>query len=105
VADDFGNLLQELDALIAAPESGVPPRSRIERTLTDGYARALSLEAERWRLQRRIGELAAGLEDGSDLAAGELAALSRRLSSTGDELSGLRRRLRALRARVAGAPA
>ena len=27
--------------------------AQLERTLTDGYARALALEAERWRLQQR----------------------------------------------------
>src|SRR5207247_2033695 len=41
-------LLEEISALLAA--EGADDPARLERTLTDGYARALSLEAERRRL-------------------------------------------------------
>ena len=42
------------------PQTGAsaPTLARLEDTLTEGYARALALEAERWRLERRIGEVA-----------------------------------------------
>src|SRR5215210_7827182 len=55
----------------------------LERTLTDGYAHALSLEAERWRIEKRIGEVAAML-NGTDEApkTRELASLARRLEAS-----------------------
>jgi hypothetical protein len=51
-------------ALLAAPES-TDDASRLEVTLTDGYARALALEAEQGRLERQLAARArhaAGLE-------------------------------------------
>jgi hypothetical protein len=39
---DFGTLCDELDALIAAAETAAVSRSRRERVLTDGYARAMA---------------------------------------------------------------
>ena len=51
----------------------------MEDTLTAGYARALALEAERLRLERRINSVAAELSDGGD-RNDELAELSRRAS-------------------------
>ena len=101
--NDLATLYQEIDALLAAPAAGgaSPPLWRLERTLTDGYACALSLEAERNRLERRIGELATGLhEGGAEPKASELAALSRRLAHAGDELILLRGRLTRLRGHV-----
>ncbi len=71
---------------------------QIERTLTDGYARALSLEAERWRLERRVAGLSHGIEDG-DIArnARELADVAKRLEQNGGELTRLRGVLSELR--------
>lgn len=71
---------------------------QIERTLTDGYARALSLEAEQWRIERRIQEVAQGIQRGNTLKkADELTALARRLDGNVGELAKLRGVLATLR--------
>ena len=73
---------------------------RIDATLTAGYAQALQLEAERWRLERRLAELAAGLESGeSGPDVNELVSLSRRLSSVSEQIAALRTLLSSLRDR------
>lgn len=75
---------------------------RVDSTLTAGYAHALQLEAERWRLERRIGEVAAELASSSaDGHAQELAALVRRLTSANESLAALRTLLSSLRERRA----
>jgi len=73
----------------------------LERTLTDGYAHALSLEAERWRIEKRIGEVAAML-NGTDEEpkTRELAALAKRLEASHLDLVALRSLLASLRART-----
>ena len=96
-------LLEQIDELLAEPSPTKEPATlaRLERTLTDGYAYALGLEAERWRLERRMSELASELNDGNqELKARELALLSDRLSSNAGELSCLRGTLTQLRART-----
>jgi hypothetical protein len=104
---DNAALHERIDALIAAVAGDpAPSRSRLERTLTDGYACALSLEAERWRLERRIGEVAADLRAGNEeLKSQELVALSRRHASAGAELTHLRDRLATLRERASAVAA
>lgn len=62
--------------------------------MTDGYARALQLESERLRLERRIGELAHNV-DGRE-QADELKALAGRLRDVDAELDRLRSQLGAL---------
>jgi hypothetical protein len=89
--DTLTSLLNRIDALLDAPRNGDGPATldRVERTLTDGYARALELELDSIRIERRIAEVAA--VDGDPRAkADELAVLSRRLSATGDDLEQLR---------------
>jgi len=100
---DTTTLHERIDALIAAVGGDpAPSRSRLEQTLTDGYAYALSLEAERWRLERQIGEAAAELHEGNkSLKSDEIATLARRLASAGVELAELRERLSVLRNRAA----
>ena len=94
--EDIHALLQEAPGA----EQGVF-LARLEHTLTDGYARALALETERVRLERRMGELADGLRDGpADLPTDELATVARRLSDADTELTSLRRTLARLRARA-----
>jgi len=88
-----GALLDRIEELMDGP--GAP--EEVERTLTDGYAEALALEAERWRIHRRIGEAAAQLEDGDDERVRELSTLARRLAKIDGELTRLRDRLTALR--------
>jgi hypothetical protein len=100
VADNWkamgGALLDRIEELIDAPAAP----DEVERTLTDGYAEALSLEAERWRIHRRIGEAAAQLEDGDAERVRELSRLARRLAKTDGELARLRDRLAELRSRA-----
>jgi len=94
-------LLDEIDELLAEPTPSEEPATlaRLERTLTDGYAHALSLEAERLRLERRMSELAGELHDGNqEQKAEELVKVSRRISTAGDEIQRLRATLEQLRA-------
>jgi ABC-type phosphate transport system auxiliary subunit len=105
LAIDFGILCSELDALIEGPPAtDADTRARVERTLTDGYAGALSLEAERLRLERRIGEVASQVRDGNkERKADELADLSSRLNRASGELMQLRKLLVAARSRGSAA--
>jgi hypothetical protein len=99
-------LLEQIDELLAEPSSTEEPAklARLERTLTDGYAYALALEAERWRLERRMSELAGELHDGNqELKTKELALVSSRLSTNASMLSSLRETLSQLRARATAA--
>ena len=71
----------------------------MEDTLTDGYARALQLESERLRLERRIGELAHSFDGPED--ADELKSLAGRLRDVDAEIDGLRSQLGALQKHLA----
>ena len=95
-------LFEEIDELLAEPARDEPATlARLERTLTDGYAHALSLEAEQLRLQRRMTELAGELHDGNkEQKAEELVQVSRRMSGARTELEQLRATLTQLRSHV-----
>jgi hypothetical protein len=94
-------LLEQIDELLAEPTEEPASLARLERTLTDGYAYALALEAERWRLEQRMSELAGELGEGNqELKAKELALVSDRLATNGSLLAGLRGTLTRLRART-----
>jgi hypothetical protein len=70
----------------------------LEDTLTAGCAGALALEAERLRLERRLGELA------GEIAAGAAdRGTQRELASLGERLLGADARLEELRALLAEA--
>ena len=97
MTEELLNLTAEIRALIAAPRA---PLQQLEDTLTTGYVRALELEAERGRLERRIGEMAAAGRAGH---AGELAELSERVCAAEDDLARLRDLLAELRDRAAAA--
>jgi hypothetical protein len=89
------DLLDRISALLRTPTRDL---DQIERTLTDGYAGALSLEAESWRLERRVAVLSQGIEQGDIVTnARELADVARQLERNGDLLSELRGRLAELR--------
>ena len=88
-------LLDEIHSLIEAP---TVDRDHLERTLTDGYAHALSLETERTRLEKQLNEV---MRQGS--SAEELSALSQRLDGNAGELSQLRQVLAQLKRRTASA--
>lgn len=88
--------------LLARIERGdYPNRARLEDALTDGYAFALSLDAECDRLERRIAVHAAELtaESGKERTQ-ELSALARMLGRRRRELDSLRGLLAVLRAGV-----
>ena len=94
---------EEIRSLLDAPPDGedAPTIDDIENTLTAGYARALALEAERWRLERRIAAVAAELGGKSrDDEHSELTQLGRRLSAADGDLSNLRTLLSSLRSRA-----
>ena len=98
-------IFAEIAALL---DGGVTGRSveELEDTLTTGYAAALELEGERWRLERRIKQTAALLGDGIDRARSQdLATLARRLDSADADLSRLRGLLGSLREQAAAARA
>ncbi len=94
--EDLSSLLERIEALVAGRDDVVPERrlERMEHTLTDGYARALELEAESGRIQREIASAAGGG------TAKELRTLAGRLAKNEDDLRGLRRELAALRRAV-----
>jgi ABC-type phosphate transport system auxiliary subunit len=95
-------LRDEIAELLRMPENGTgaPSLDTIETTLTDGYAEALALEAERWRIERRLGEVARDAADVSaHSVAAELAELSDRLETADGELTRLRSLLHTLQAR------
>jgi hypothetical protein len=56
-------LQEEIAELLETPEdgAGAPTLATLEKRLTDGYAEALQLEAERLRIERRLGEVDAEL--------------------------------------------
>jgi hypothetical protein len=92
-------LRDEIADLLRMPEdgAGAPSLDAIESTLTDGYAEALALGAERSRIERRLGEVArdAG-EVSAHCVAAELAELSERLDTAEGELARLRVLLQSL---------
>jgi hypothetical protein len=100
------NVMEQINELLNAPTSGAeaPTLARMEDTLTDGYAQALALEAERWRLERRLGEVAraVGGGDGSTFVE-ELSSLAKRLTSADGELTELRTLLGSLHERTRSA--
>ena len=107
VVSDLPSVLAEIEAVLREPpEPGDAALARIEATLTDGYAHALELEAERWRLERRIGELARTVVPhvAADHAE-ELSELSDRLAGADADLRHLRTRLDELRRRADAARA
>ena len=87
---------QQIEDLLSAES---PTLARLEDTLTEGYARALAIEAERWRLERRIGEVA---REGRSDVGEELRSLGTQLTRADGELVELRGLLGTLheRARV-----
>lgn len=96
----MNRLTEKINALIDASTGDL---DTIENTLTDGYALALSLEGERWRLEKRISEVAQSLQRG-DVAekAMELSALAKRLDGNAGDLSNLRALLSDLRRHANG---
>jgi hypothetical protein len=102
VNDAQAAIHDEIVSLLAAPERGdeSPSLARLEDILTAGYARALELEAERWRLERQMGATTSRLGEADGDGADELAALAERASSTDGDLRRLRSLLASLHSRA-----
>jgi len=97
------SVLRQIEELLDAPADGeaAPTLALLEAKLTDGYAQALALEAERSRIERRIGEVASTAEERSDLGlAEELTSLAGRMRSADRDLEKLRSVLGRLQART-----
>jgi hypothetical protein len=95
-------VIDDIRSLLAIPNSAEPMSflELVDETLTEGYAHVLQLEAERWRIERRIAELVAALpSETSELGAAELAELSQRRTSANESIAALRALLDSLRER------
>jgi hypothetical protein len=105
MTDETAALIDRLRRLLDSPLESTPNgRARVEHVLTEGYARALELEASRRRIEKQIDELSGVLEDGADeRRVMELATLARRRSLAHDEITHLRGTLGALRDRLSAA--
>jgi hypothetical protein len=87
--------MEEIGVLLASPPEDV---TLVERTLTDGYATALTLETERLRLEKQIRAVAASMERGDvRQKSRELSELTRRVERSDDDLAMLRTLLARLR--------
>lgn len=95
-------LLAEIEELLAVSD-GYDDPARLERTLTDGYARALSLEAEHRRLERRIDSLTSSPSGVGSEERRELATLVRLAKRRRSDLGALRDQLGQLRRRHSSA--
>jgi hypothetical protein len=98
----------DIRALLDAPAVGAnaPSLAHLQDTLTAGYARAMALEADQWRLQRLIADTAMRLaEDASEVRTAELKRLARELKQVESDLLGIRELIASLRARANDAQA
>ncbi len=96
-------LHEQIVELLDLPQTGAgaPALDRVEDTLTEGYAQALALEAERLRLERTLGDVAREAQNGdASEVANRIAALSQRLTSANGELARLRALLATLHDRA-----
>ena len=93
---DLASLLERI-AILLGEQPGSRPRllEVMEHTLTDGYAHALTLEAEGMRIEREIGT-AMNAMNGGGTALG-LPALAERRAAIERDVRILRNRLAALR--------
>lgn len=89
---DLAATTDRIHVLLDGIERGEhPDRPRLEETLTDGYAFALTLDAECRRLERSISVRAELLaHGGGEDEARELSALARSLTRRRGELESLR---------------
>ncbi len=90
VGHDLVHLLDRIRRLLDARmgDPGQPLLTEMEHTLTDGYARALALESEVWRIEKRMGNLAHEIAEPNE--AEELRGLSASLRGTRGDLDLLR---------------
>jgi len=79
-----------LEDIRALTSTTAPRLAQVERTLADGYACALGLEATRIRMQRELEGQAAGLSNGAGHRVEEVAGLARGIARADEELAELR---------------
>jgi hypothetical protein len=91
-------LFTEIADLLRQAETDDDP-ARLERTLTDGYAYALTLEAERTSLERQVLRLSLELDQDGNPSLSEVKALARRLHAYDDSCERLRGELGRLKRR------
>ena len=104
MAPDHLDLVHRIRALLDASAEGAGLlRNEVEPTLTEGYARALELEAECLRLEHRIDGLTRAIADGREIPQGKLSGLLKRLHDTEQQAEDLRALLAPLRELVAKA--
>jgi hypothetical protein len=89
---DLEHVLVEITRLLGRAERDDDP-ARLEQTLTEGYACALTLEAERSILERRVRALTPTLGEDGGSSAKEVSALARRLEACDDSFERLRNEL------------
>jgi hypothetical protein len=80
-------VLEDIKSLTAAP---APQLEHVERTLADGYACALGIEASRLRMQRQLEGSAVGLADAATRRVEEVAGLAQGIARADQELAELR---------------
>jgi phage I-like protein len=98
-----GRMAELLDQIRALLGGSTYDLDQIERTLTDGYAHALTLEAEKARLQRRLTEVTHGLQRGDTAKkAREIGEITQKLDGNADDLVQLRGMLVDLRRHADG---
>jgi hypothetical protein len=104
LAADHLDLVQRIRALLDASAQGAGlPRTEVEPTLTEGYARALELDAKCLRLECHIDRLTRAVAEGREIPSGEFSALLKRLHDTEQQTEDLRALLVPLREVVAKA--
>jgi hypothetical protein len=105
MANELASITDRIQGLLAALGGGASPdRGDLDHTLTDGYAWALTLDAECARLERSIGELAASLAgETNEAQARELSVLAGELVRAKRERQALRTLLASLRAEASEA--
>ena len=103
LADPGAMIENHIRTLLDAPEAGdgAPTLAHIEELLTAGYARAMEIEGEQWRLQRRLVDVAMRLaDDYNELQARELRRLAHEIRDVEEDLAEIRALIRSLRARA-----
>lgn len=92
---ELTGFFDEISALMSTDGPGL---DRVESSLTDGYAHALSLEAEKWRLEKRVSEVTQELHRGDTAEkTKELSKLAQGLDTNAATLGQLRTLLSDLR--------
>jgi|SoiMethySBSTD1v2_1073268.scaffolds.fasta_scaffold1083229_2 chromosome segregation ATPase len=86
-------------ATLLDQEEGDDDAEQLERTLTDGYAQALTLEAERTSLERQVLRLSLDLDEHGEAMLSEVKELARQLHACDDSCERLRGELVRLKRR------